>query len=117
MVHRRWSTLIGHMALLSRPRVPAERIERVHQGFRRRLDDAVEGVFQQACLGGDLETARELLGVMTAMHGRRQRDFGGERRIADDALRRAGQELLRREQSQGAGAAIPSSRSAPVGGR
>ena len=118
MVQRNWSTLIGRMAQLAQPRVPAERLERINQGFRRRLDDAVEEVFQQACLGGDLEAARELLGVMTAMHARRQQAFGGDRRIADDALQRANQELVRREAVRSAGVRTArGSRPAPNGGR
>ncbi|MDR3535288.1 MAG: hypothetical protein P4L71_02190 [Acetobacteraceae bacterium] len=96
MVQRRWSTLVGRMAGLSQVRVPVERIERVNQALRRRLDDAVDQVFRQACLNGDLDTAKELLAVLVSMHDRRQEKFGSERRISDDTVRRAQEELARR---------------------
>lgn len=96
MVQRRWSTLVGRMTVLSQPRVPAERLDRVHLSLRRRLDDAVEQVFRQALLNGDLDTAGELLDVLSAMHDRRQQKFGSERRINDDLLRKARDDLARR---------------------
>ncbi len=96
MVQRRWSTLVGRMAGLSQVRVPVERIERVNQALHRRLDDAVEQVFQQACLNGDLDTAKELLAVLVSMHERRKKKFGEDRRISDDTVQRARDELARR---------------------
>lgn len=101
MVQRRWSTLVGRMAVLSQPRAPAERLDRIHQAWRRRLDDAVEDVFRQACLAGDLDTAEGLLGVLGRMHTRRATRYGSERRISDDALRRAQEELARRQRAAG----------------
>ncbi len=97
MVQRRWSSLVGRTPILSAPRMPAERLDRVHQTLRRRLDDAVEDVFQRACLNGDLDTARALLQVLEGMHERRQAKYGSNRRLNDDVLRRARTELEQRE--------------------
>jgi hypothetical protein len=97
MVQRRWSSLVGRTPILSAQRLPAERLERVHQVLRRRLDDAVEDVFQRACLNGDLDTARALLQVLEGMHDRRQAKHGNNRRLNDDVLRRARAELEQRE--------------------
>ena len=93
---RKLSTLIDRMAGLAQPRLPAGRLERINQALRRRLDDAVEDVFNQACLKGDLDTAGQLLAVLERMHSRRQAEFGRERRINDDAIVRGREELDRR---------------------
>lgn len=101
MVQRRWSTLIGRMAVRPPPRPPEVRLDRIHQTWRRRLDDAVEDVFRQACLAGDLDTAEQLLDVLGSMHTRRAERYGRDRRISDDGLQRAREELARRQRAAG----------------
>jgi len=72
-------------------------MKRLNKMFRRRLSDRVGDLFQAACLAGDLDTAEELLTVLMNMHERRQRIFGGERRISDEALVKMREELARRK--------------------
>jgi hypothetical protein len=97
------STFVSRLTGLSEPSVPYARLERVSQVLRRRLDDAVEDVFNRACLNGDLDTASELLEVLKNMHARRQARVGQERRINDQLVLRATAELSRRRQFQSAG--------------
>jgi hypothetical protein len=104
MPQRRWSSLVGRMTFLSQPRVPANRVERINHALRRRLDDAVANVFHEACLNGDLHTARELLSVMNAMHKRRQQRYGLDRRLSDETLQIAQEALAERERATPAAA-------------
>ena len=69
--------------------VPAHRLERVMQSFRRRLSDQVEDVFYRACAENDTRTAACLYATIEDMHKRRQQQHGRERRISDQALLRA----------------------------
>jgi hypothetical protein len=80
--------------------VPGDRLQRLQQAFRRRLDDAVVDVFQRACLSRDLDTAAELLTVLENMNERRRRTYGGERRISDATVAQAREELARRRVMQ-----------------
>ena len=91
------SSFISRLVGLSEPAVPRDRLERINQILRRRLDDSVEDVFDRACLHGDLDPAAELLDVLKAMHARRQVRAGPERRTSDQAIRRASEELARRK--------------------
>jgi len=70
--------------------------KRVNPTLRRRLSDRVADVFQEACLGGDLATAEQLLGVMQDMHDRRVA-AGRDRRSGDAELQRARDELATRK--------------------
>jgi|SRR5580658_4313327 hypothetical protein len=72
-------------------------MDRLNRTFRRRLSDRVEALFQEACLVDDLDTAEELLTVLVNMHERRRRNFGGERRISDEAVVKIREELARRK--------------------
>jgi len=76
---------------------PEGLMDRLNRTFRRRLSDRVEALFQEACLADDLDTAEELLTVLVNMHGRRSRNFGGERRISDEAVVKIREELSRRK--------------------
>jgi hypothetical protein len=69
---------------------------RINRVLRRRLSDRVAEVFEEACVGGDLETAEELLEVLEAMHRRRQAAVG-ERRISTDELARAREQVAARK--------------------
>ena len=60
--------------------------------LKNRLSDRVADVFQQAVMTGDLDTAEDLLAIMQNMHERRQA-AAGERRIDDEVIVRARQEL------------------------
>lgn len=70
--------------------------KRVGAMLRRRLSDRVADVFHEACLGGDLETAEQLLGVMQDMQERRAA-AGRDRRAGDEELQRAREELATRK--------------------
>jgi hypothetical protein len=76
---------------------PEGLMDRLNRTFRRRLSDRVEALFQEACLADDLDTAEELLTVLVNMHGRRRRNFGGERRISAEAVVKIREELSRRK--------------------
>jgi hypothetical protein len=76
---------------------PEGLMDRLNRTFRRRLSDRVESLFQEACLADDLDTAEELLTVLVNMHERRRRNFGGERRISEDAVVKIREELARRK--------------------
>ena len=93
----RLSTLINRMTGIADQKVPLERMQRVNTALRRRLDDAVEDVFNRACLNGDLQTAAELLAVLANMHQRRQLAVGRDRRLSEAALVRARRELAQRQ--------------------
>ncbi len=67
------------------PPITAVVRERINRVLRRRLSDRVTDVFYEACMGGDLETAEELLEVLEAMHGRRQAAMP-DRRIANTEI-------------------------------
>jgi hypothetical protein len=73
--------------------------DRINHVFRRRLSDRVMGVFQEACISGDLDTAQELLAVLEAMHVRRQA-AAGERRVSTQDLEGARAELSARKARQ-----------------
>lgn len=68
---------------------------RLNEVLRRRLSDRVTDVFDRACLSGDFDTAGELLEVLEAMHIRRQAAVG-ERRIGDEGVVRAREQLAAR---------------------
>lgn len=46
------------------------RLDARRAGFRRRLSDQIEGVFQEACMVGDLAVAEDLLHTLERMRDR-----------------------------------------------
>ncbi len=82
--------------------IPAGRMDRLKQSFRRRLSDSVEEVFHRACVENDLRTAAGLYAILEDIHIRRMKAHGTyERRISDEALVKARAELDRcREMNQ-----------------
>jgi hypothetical protein len=66
---------------------------RVNSVLRRRLSDRIEAVLRMAHLAGDLETAAELLGVLTNLRERGRQKLRGERRVSDDPVAKARDEL------------------------
>ncbi len=70
--------------------------ERINRVLRRRLSDRVTDVFYEACVGGDLETAEELLAVLEAMHERRQAAMS-DRRIGNSEIVQAREALNERK--------------------
>lgn len=74
------------------PRGLADRRDRKR---RNRLSDHVEDLFDAACREGDTETAAELLTVLENMQQRRHEMFKRDRRISDDQLAQAQEELAR----------------------
>ena len=77
--------------------------ERLNRALRRRLSDRVMDVFHEACMTSDLDTAEELLAVLEAMHDRRQK-AAGERRIGDEDVVRAREDLAARKAARRAAA-------------
>lgn len=69
---------------------------RLNGALRRRLSDRVMDVFHEACLSGDMSTAEELMAVLESMHRRRQ-VAAGDRRLTDEDLVRAREELASRK--------------------
>ena len=74
--------------------------KRLNGTLRRRLSDRVAEVFHEACLGGDLHTAEQLLAVMQDMQERRAA-AGRDRRAGDEELQRAREELATRKAARG----------------
>jgi hypothetical protein len=66
---------------------------RINSVLRRRLSDRIEAVLRMAHLAGDLETAAELLGVLTNLRERGRLKLRGERRVSDDPVAKARDEL------------------------
>jgi hypothetical protein len=66
---------------------------RINSVLRRRLSDRIEAVLRMAHLAGDLETAAELLGVLTNVRERGRQKLRGERRVSDDPVAKAQDEL------------------------
>ena len=75
---------------------PDRVLERISKTLRRRLSDRIEAVFQAACMTGELDTAADLLTVLGNVRERGRRAFGDERRISDDPVTKAQEELLTR---------------------
>ncbi len=75
--------------------IPAQRMERVRQSFRRRLSDEIEEILYRACVEHDVRTADSLYNVLRELQHRRQQEFGVERRICEDGLTRAAHALER----------------------
>ena len=88
------------------PQTPMSTIvrQRATKMMRRRLSDRVLDVFNEALIGGDLDTAEELLTVLDAMHARRQAAIG-DRRLSYEDVAAARQELLSRRAEREAAAA------------
>ena len=75
---------------------PNRVLERISKMLRRRLSDRIEPVFQAACMTGELDTAADLLTVLGNVRERGRRAFGDERRISDDPVAKAQEELVTR---------------------
>jgi hypothetical protein len=75
---------------------PDRVLERISKTLRRRLSDRIEAVFQAACMTGELDTAADLLTVLGNVRERGRRAFGDERRISDDPVAKAQEELVTR---------------------
>ena len=75
---------------------PDKVLERLNKTLRRRLSDRIEAVFQATCMTGELDTAADLLTVLGNVRERGRRAFGDERRISDDPVAKAQEELLTR---------------------
>jgi hypothetical protein len=82
-----------------------DRINRVGQAHRRRIDDLIEEAFQHACLSGDMDTAAELVALLERKYDRWMAAHGTDRRAGDQRLSRMRDELSRRERVKIAGAA------------
>jgi hypothetical protein len=88
---------------------PDRVLERISKTLRRRLSDRIEPVFQ-ACMTGELDTAADLLTVLGNVRERGRRAFGDERRISDDPLAKAQEELVTRRSVKLQHVAEPASR-------
>jgi hypothetical protein len=90
--------LIGRATRFNPPSIPIERLSRLQRSPRRRIDDAVKKVFQLACMAGELDAAEEPIGVLDNIRERRERKFGGDRRINDDDAIQARSEVRQHNQ-------------------
>jgi hypothetical protein len=68
-------------------------LRRLNSTLRRRLADRVEALFQATCMAGDFETAHDLIIVLANVLERGRRAFGFERRIRDDPVAKAREDL------------------------
>jgi hypothetical protein len=69
--------------------IPANRMLRLRQSFRRRLSDSLEDVFHRACVEQDVRTAAGLFAVLEDVHLRRRQIHNYDRRFSDDVLLKA----------------------------
>ena len=92
---RTFGFLVNRGRPLHEVRIPTERLARVNQSLKRRLDDDVEEIFNRACATNDLEAAEDLLALLEKWHARRSASYGRERRISGASLTRARRELDR----------------------
>jgi hypothetical protein len=74
------------------PPVPSARVSHY---FRRRLNDGVERLFEEACTANNLSAAADLIALLEKWHTSRAANQGGERRIGDATLRRVRHKLER----------------------
>ena len=77
------------------PPIPDIRLALFKPVPRRRLDDAMIAIFEQACAGNNLDGAADVLTVLEAWHERRSLRYGSERRIDDRHLVAMRSELKR----------------------
>jgi hypothetical protein len=92
---RTFGFLVNRSSSLHEVRIPGDRLARVNQSLKRRLDDDLEAVFNRACAANDLESAADLLTVLEKWHARRSASYGRERRINSAAIERARKDLDR----------------------
>jgi hypothetical protein len=86
----------SHVATnLRAPPTPDFRLALSRPVHRRRLDDAMIAIFEQACAGNNLDAAAEVLTVLETWHERRSARYGSERRIEDKHLVTMRSELKR----------------------
>ena len=77
------------------PPIPDIRLALFKPVHRRRLDDALEAVFNRACATNNLDAAADVLTVLEKWHGRRVAGYGRERRISDMKVKTMRSELVR----------------------
>ena len=75
--------------------LPAERVARVEQQRRRRIDDILEEAFQHACVNGDLDTAADVIDVLERKLERWIRLHGKDTRRGAFQIARMHDELSR----------------------
>lgn len=80
--------------------------DRMNCALRRRLSDRVLDVCQEACVSGDLDTAHDLLGVLEAMHARRQ-DIVVDRRLTEEDVVRMREDIASRRAERAAATVMP----------
>jgi hypothetical protein len=92
---RTFGFIVNRSSTLHEVRIPNERLARVNQSLKRRLDDDLEEVFNRALATNDLDAATDLLALMEKWHARRSASYGRERRINSAAIDRAKKDLER----------------------
>jgi hypothetical protein len=92
---RTFGFIVNRSSALHEVRIPGERLARVNQSLKRRLDDDLEEVFNRALATNDLDAATDLLALMEKWHARRSASYGRERRINSAAIDRAKKDLER----------------------
>jgi hypothetical protein len=75
--------------------IPAHRLSRIQDTFRRSLSDSLEDVLYRACTDRDLRTAHGVFAVLEDLHTREGGSLGPDRRISMDILSKARQALER----------------------
>jgi hypothetical protein len=75
--------------------IPAYRMSRIQETFRRRLSDSLEDVLYRACTDRDLRTAHGVFAVLEDLHTREGGWLGADRRISKEILNKARQALER----------------------
>jgi hypothetical protein len=71
------------------PRIPTGWRVRVNESFRRRLNDGIERLIDEACMANNLSVAVDLLTLLEKWYTRRAASYGRERRTDDAPLQRA----------------------------
>jgi hypothetical protein len=71
--------------------------EQANLNVRRRLSDEMELAFYRACRAGQLDTARDLLSILTSKLQRDGLRFSRDRRLTEELVMRLTAELEERE--------------------
>ena len=86
---------LSRVANLHEAQVPSFRLAHPTRAYRRRLDDALEAVFQRACAANQMDAAGDVLAVLEKWHQLRAAKYGKERRIDSRAITAMRAELVR----------------------
>ena len=93
---RPFGSLIDMTLKFREPRVPGARLERATPPVWHRLDEDLLGLFNCACVLGELDAAADIIALAEKWHAKRFYGDEQQRRIGGTHLKRMRSELERR---------------------